>query len=421
MHKSLTLVLAGCALLSSTPALAKSKPTEPTPLGPDLRLALDRVELYSETNKMDDAFALVNKLKQQYPNNPEVLEAEADLNLRMGNRGAGFAALNKAMALDPGNENILDRQRAAIMSQASFVGAGYRYRNTHAAREHFTSLSAQAAASSSVTARIEVENDQLDTKVPITRASGATQDFSDDRQRGSLTFGKTYGSGDEAYISVYAANQVFGAGGQYSHWDMQGATGIEANIHKPDWTYIEMVIGGGSRDNIRLQRKQIITSNLQATLGGGYNRYNLDDITGVANAGAWDLNLAYTMPYSYSGKHKDEITFGAYYTIDAEYFTHVEDRLSGATVFRPLPTSSYEIHAINLSVSKSFTNNVYAEAFGGYGHDRLGDGGPLFGAAIEYALTDHVGLELRGFRTLLGGQQDSEKEDQIAVNLKWRW
>lgn len=419
MQRSITLAI-GYVLLS-TAAWAAPAP-QPTVTTPELRLALDRVELYAETNKIDQAFALVDQLKRQYPNNSQVLEAEADLNLRLGNKGAGLAALNKAVALDPGNENILDRQREAVMGQGPFASAGYRYRNTKSLREHFGGVTAEAPVNATVSARVEAENDHFDTKRPITRTSGVSQNVSGNRQRGSFTLGTSYKGGDEVHGSLYAANQVFGAGAQYSHWDMHGSTGVEANIHKPDWTYVEMVVDGGSRDNIRLQRKQILTSKLQATLGGGFNHYNLDHATGAAEAAAWDLNLAYTCPYSFSGKHGDEVIFGAYYSVDAEYFTNIKNRVdSFGSIYRPLPTSSYEIHAVNLSVSRSFTNELYGEAFGGYAVDRMGDDGPLFGASIEYAPYEHVGIELRGSRTLLGGQHDSEKEDQIALNLKYHW
>lgn len=412
--------LLGASLLAllamSIPAMAQDSQDKKD----ELRLALAKVSLYAETNKLDQAFALIDQLKQDYPDNSQVLRAEADLNLKLGNRGAGFAALSKAVSLDPANEDILERQRSAVLVQGPYASAGYRYRHTTEANEHFAEFAGQATVSPSVGIGLSVQNDHLNTRHDIRRESGALQDFSGNRQRGTLTLAKVYDNGSEAGVMLHANNDGIGGGAQYTLWDRRGATTVQGNLRKPDWNYIEMVIEDGTRDNIRLERKQIITSHLQATLGGGYNRYNLGSDDNVADAAAWDLNIAYNLPYSPSGKNDDEIMFGVYYGVEAEYFGDVDERTAGGATFRPLPAQSYEIHSLNVSASKNLTSQLYGEAYGGYGIDRLGDSGPLFGAALEYSPVEHLGIELRGSRSMQGGISDSGREDQIGLNLKYR-
>jgi tetratricopeptide (TPR) repeat protein len=380
----------------------------------DLRLALDRVSLYAETDRIDDAKALLDQLKHDYPNNPQILLAEANLNLRTGNRGQSFSLLNKALALDPGNENILERQRSTLLSQGPFVSGGYHYRRTDLARENFARFVGQATLAPSVATMLAIENNHLKTRQAIRRSNGTLEDFSGNRQRGSLSVTKLYDGGDELTGSLFAGNDSVGAGAQFSRWDSSGATTIQGNLNRPEWDFVESVIENGTKHNIRLERKQLLSPRLQATLGGGYNQYSLEDVSNAASAGTWDLNLAYTYP-------REEVTLGVYYSVDAEYFTNVEERTVGATTFRPLPASSYEIHSINASISRELSPDLYIEGFGGYGKDRLSEvDGPLFGAALEYALIDGVSLELRGSRGLMG-ERRSQKEDQLGANLKWRF
>jgi len=389
---------------------------------PELRLALDKVALYAETNKLNDAFNLLDQLKEQYPNNPQVLQTEADLNLRIGNRGAGFAALNKAIKLDPHNEDILDRQRTTLLSQGPFAQAGYDFRRTTEAYENREHASGEAMITPSLSASLTVDNDHVHSRTPIIRTNGTSAEFSGDRQRAAATLDKMYDNGNEANATVYGNNNTAGAGAKYSLWDRYGATSLEGDFHRPYWDYVETVIDHGTQDRVRLERKQIISNNWNFTVGGGFNNYNLEHDTNVASAGAWDLNIGYTYPYAVSNKPGDEITLGANYTVDAEYFTHIDHGTNTAgLIYKPLPTSSYEIHALNVSAGKALSSKWYLEGYGGYAVDRLGDNGPLFGAVLEYAPLDHLGIELRGTRSVLGGLGNSERVDQLGMNVKYRW
>jgi len=386
----------------------------------DLRLELAKVSLYSETGKLDAARKLIDKLKAKYPNNPQVLVAEADLNLKLGNRGAGFVELNKAVILDPGNEDILDKQRSALLVQGPFTSGGFDFRRTNEAFEQLENFATQVTVSPSVSLELNVDNDHLYSREPLTRVNGSTENFAGDKQRGTFTLNKMFDSGDQASASIFANNNTPGAGAKYVRWDSTGSTALQGDFHRPDWDYAQMVIGDGTKDDIRLERKQFITNRIEATLGGGFNHYSLQDDFNAASAAAWDLNLGYTYPYQLS--KNDQVTLGAYYDVDAEYFTDVDERTLGGVEYKPLPIQSYEVHSLNVSASKQLMTELYAEAYGGYGVDRFtGSNGPLFGGDMEYALMDNLGLQLRAFHGIMGGVKGSEKEDRLGASLKWRW
>src|SRR5262249_32216465 len=152
-----------------------------------------------------------------------------------------------------------------------------------------------------------------------------------------------------------------GGGAQYSIWDRYGATTLQGNLNKPDWDFVQTVVEDGARDNVRIERRQTITSHLQATLGGGFNHYSMQHVSNAADAAAWGLNVAYAHPYALPEKPGDEVMLGAYYTVDAEYFEHVERRTVNGNTFKPLPANSYEIHALDASISKNISSQLYAE------------------------------------------------------------
>jgi hypothetical protein len=415
-----TLVAITLALLSSSPLWAE--PAETTDDDSDLRLQLARVSLYTETGRYDDAYALIETLKEEYPDNPRVLASEADLNLSMGNSGRGMAALNRAIAIDPGNEDILERQRSVALSQGPFVGGGYDFRRISQAYENMEHVDAQVNISSSLSIGTTLENNDFRGRTPIIYPDGRTSTFVGDKQRGTVTLNKVFESGNEATAAVYGNNDTAGGGLQYRMWDHQGSTTLQLNANRPVWDYPETVAEDGTKDNVRLERRQVITNHLEATLSGVYNNYNLRDDRSAAQAGGWDLNISYTIPFSISEKKHEDVILGAYYTGDAEYFSGVDHRMTpGGIIFSPLPVASYEIHALNASVGSQIASSCYVEAHGGYAIDRMTEEkGPVFGGSLNFSLTDALGFELHGFRTLLGGVNGSEKEEQVGGGLKWR-
>jgi tetratricopeptide (TPR) repeat protein len=386
----------------------------------DLRLDLDRVTLLAETGKFDDAFKLIDQMKEKYPNNSQVLAAEADLNFRIGNNSSAFVQLNKALLLDPGNEDILQRQQAEVLSQGANVSGGFMLRNTDEAYEQLSHATFQSPVNSTVSVAIDLQNDHLHSRTPIIRADGTTQNFSGDEQSGTLLLNKVLENNNEVSGSLYANATVPGAGLQYSWWDHSGVTKVRGEYNRPDWDYVEMVIGDGTKSDFWLERKQVFTNNFNATLGGGYNHYALHDVFDAAQSLGWDANVEYTHPYALFGDSDKELTLNAYYTADAEYFTSTDEEGPLNAQFKPLPVTNYEIHAFNVGASKKLSSQFFAEGYAGYGVNRIdGSNGPLYGAALSYTPVNKLGIEVRGSRTRFGGENNDEREDLLGLNIKW--
>jgi tetratricopeptide (TPR) repeat protein len=402
---------------------AETQPVDDEAVEGELQLQLARVRLLAETRRRDEAFALLKQLKSTYPDNPQLLLAEADLNFQRGNRGAGFALLNKASILDPNNEDIIQRQRAAVITQGPYLEVGHNIRRTSSAYENITHVGGQVTVSNSTSVGVEVENNNFDSRRPIIRPNGVASDFNENRQRASLMLNHVFANGNEATGSLYVANEIVGGGGEYRWWDYRGVTTFQANLYRPNWDFVESVVSRGTKSNVLVQRQQRLTDDITATIGAGFNHYELNDVDNAAQAPTWNANIGYNRNFTLGDGLLRDWNFGAYYNVDAEYYTHVESRVGPGNVrFKPLPAEDYEIHSFYGSLGKAFLESLLVEAYGGYSVNRLtGFSGPLYGTLINYAPMDQLGLEVRASRSQLGGQSNREQVDQVGMNVKWLW
>ena len=431
------------AALLASPAMAKTKKTVSTDDSStsddvaaqdesDLRLALDKVELDADSGKLDEAYSLVNKLKQKYPNNPDVAAAEADLDDRMSSRSSTLSELCLPTALEPTNNDILMRERQYGASGKNSACAGYNRRITTEGLEQISSFDGQVnVLSPSMALVYDLENDHLNTTQPFLRAGGRTeQSFYGNRQQGTVMLQKTFQNHDQAGVSVFGDNNTAGGGLQFVFRDRTGGTSIMANYNKPNWDYVEMIVENGTKSDVHIERKQVITQNLQATVSAGMTHYALQNFDGAADAPGWNFDLDYSRPVRFMSQGpnnpawlSDEFTLGAHYGAEAEYFTFVGHRkdIDGDT-FNPLPTTTYEVHSFTGSIGKVLMTNLDAEVDGGYGVDRIsGSSGPVYGGSLTYTPLQHLGVDIHAMRTLLGGQNNGQKEDISGASLKWTW
>lgn len=386
----------------------------------ELRFRLAQVNLYSETGNLDKAFDLIEALKRDYPLNPRVLAAEAQLNNRIGNYGGAFLGLNKATLLDPFDEDILEQRRAAAAWQGPAIMGGYTYRRTDPAYEQLARASGQFPLTPSMGMRLSLENDHMHTRTPILRQNGESRHFRGDRQRGAVVLNKVFESNHDLSAAIYANNATAGAGLEHGWWDARGSTKLRGEFNRPYWDYIETVIEDGTKSDIHLERKQIFSKDVVGAFGGGYNHYALDGVWDAADALAWNAALEYALPLSFFERTENEINLSASYTADAEYFTFVKRRGPAGGRYKPLSASDYEVHAGTFSIGKTFFSDLLLQGYGGYSYNRLNDnGGPLYGVSLGYSLSDKLNVEFRASHTDSGGENNAQSEDQLGLNLKW--
>ena len=395
----------------------------------DLRLSLDKVELDASTGRLNEGRALLEQLKQKYPSAPEIQALESELQLQNDNRGIAFKEASKL-----GTSGSLDRenhQRAALLSpNGQFVSGGYNFRRTKETYENIETIKGQMAIAPDLALSTTLINDTINTRVPFLHTNGTLQGFSGDRQIGAISADKFFSDGQEVVGSLYAVQNSAGLGGQYRFWDTSGASSISVDFNKPDMDYVESAVEHGTKTNVILERKQIFSEEVQARIDGKYTQYSLDGSSNAASAPGWDFDLDYTYPYIFSSDASstgsflaDPFVFGARYGVGAEYFSHIQSSYSSThTAFSPLPVSSYEVHSFTASATKNIFAGFQAEVSGGIAVNRIaGNSGPIYGLLLNYVIDKEIGVNFHANRDLLGGQNNSEKEDNIGMDLKWMW
>jgi hypothetical protein len=430
-------ILSFAAFLAS-PAMAKSQMANSeddmsAQTESDIRLSLDKVELEADSGKLDEAESMIEKLEAKYPGNPDVRAVAADIDDRMSSRSSAVSELCLPTSLEPNNNDILMREREYGASNKNSACAGYNRRVTGEGYEQIASFDGQVTVlpASGVSLIYDLENDHLNTTEPFERASGGLpQSFYGDRQQGTLMLQKNFANHDQAGLAVFGNDAEAGAGAQYVMRDRTGGTSIQVNYNQPNWDYVEMIVQNGTKSDIVIERKQVITQNLQATLSGNVTHYALQNMWGAADAPGWNFNLDYSRPVKFFNQGdndpswmNDEFTLGAHYGVEAEYFTYVARRTDiDNETFNPLPTTTYEVHSFTGSIGKELLTNLDAEVEGGYGVDRIsGTSGPLYGGSLTYSPLQHLGVDVHAMRTLLGGQNNGQKEDIAGAALKWTW
>lgn len=387
----------------------------------ELRMALAKVSLYSETNQKSKAFALMDELNEKYPNNTEVMMAAADLNMRVDNQGSAYKYINNAHKLDPLNEDILERRNSVLQERRPFVLLGGGIKHSNQSDEQTVTAGVRVFVMPTVSASIIAENNNVKSKDAVIRANGEAQKFDDSIQRATLSLSKLFDNGDGADAFVNAGNQSVGGGAEYTISDRYGSTSLRASYAKPEWDFIETQVGNGTKDSVYIVRKQHIVNNLEAVIGGGVGRYNLEDDSSVAKSKGFDFNLAYSYPYQFSQEVGDQVNLGLAYNVGAEYFFDRKEKInSNGDVFYPFPAASYEVHSLTASVSKSIIPNLSVDGFAGYAVDRFGSKGPIFGAGATYSPANNLSIEVLGSRSIIG-ENVSGKVDQFNINLKIHW
>ena len=391
----------------------------------DLRIALDKVTVAANTGDLAGALEMINKLEAKYPNNPQVMEVATDLYAQMENRGMAFMMASQSAQ----TQDVVDRQRRILLSpKGAYVAAGYNNRHTTEAYENMVTLNGQIDLAPDMALSATFLNNYISTNEAFTRANGTTQSFYGFRQTGAVSLNKFFTDGQEVTGTVYGLGNNAGVGAKYSMWDATGVSSVSADYNRPESDYVQLAVQHGTNNNVMIERKQFFTPEITAHIDGKYTFYSMDHAENVAEAPGWDFNFDYVHPFDVFGSRDPNaidgpITFGFHYDVNAEYFTHVAGaRDTAGNLFHPLPVSTYEVHAFTASLGKTFWDGLKGEVTGGYGVNRIADNaGPIYGFLVNYSPIKHVDLELHANRTLLGGQNNGEKEQNIGADVKYSW
>jgi hypothetical protein len=385
-----------------------------------LELSLTRVRLLMETAQTDDAFQLIESLKKDYPDNTDVLTAEAELYFYTNNRGKSLEVIRHAAQIDPENEDILERANEILSGQETFAAAEGEFRKTgDSQREYITRVKGQVTMNRPLALAVILENNRL-RATDFTRTNGTVETIRDDFMRGEIGGIYTINNGDQAKASLYLAENTVGVGANYGLLDSMGISTFGAEYNRPNWEYTALVVDEGTRDSLYVSRTHIITPRLVALGKLSLNRYNVEDIDDVARSGGVEFNVDYTLPQRYTRNYLGENSLVKLdYIFNAEYSFDVTERTDPLIGdYTPLALQHYEIQTVEIVVQKKLFNTLNLQAHGGYAADRFGGSGPVLGGSASWQPTNNIVLEALATRTI--NKEDTGDEiDVVGVNVKW--
>lgn len=385
-----------------------------------LRLDLSRVNLYLESNQPDKAMALLQELKTRYPDNPDILAAEASAYLHTGNRGKSLALLNHLSELSPGNGAIRRMRTEAISVATPFAALEQNTINTgDNITEYVTRFTGSMRYSPQLAIGTSIEYNNIDAD-NVTQFDGTTGPVDTDNSRGEIYGTYGFNNGNQSTLSLYLAEGIIGGGASYSYIDTRGATTLKLALQRPDWEFIEEAIDRGRRDTVMLSRSHLFSPRLNLVVNASLNRYGLNDEYDIATSRAFNGGLSYLLPRMPGWdmtKHHAGIRFD--YGLDSEYPFHVEKRtnIAGAS-YEPLPLNSREVHSLNATFTQALTPSFSYEISGGYAYDRLGGDGPLLSALLTWKPIDRLLLEAIASRSIRT-ETTSESVENIGIKAKW--
>ncbi|MDF1791060.1 MAG: hypothetical protein P1U88_04075 [Thalassobaculaceae bacterium] len=339
-----------------------------------VRLDYYRALALIESGAIADGRAILVRLLRADPRNIEVMLLLARAEEQMGRPRRAVMLYDHTLALDPNLPGaIRDRQRLA-RDLADTAHLSTLYQDVeNGETQTITTLDGKRSGGEGLTLGYTLENRTM-VAGAVTRRDGTVERFEGDRQRGSLTLTPPRDGDVQVAGSLFASNQVVGAGVALDLDHGNRTVGVEARWSEPTFNFVEGIIDGGARDRIGADWQWSYDDTYEFSAGSALNRYTLGG--DHAGAGAeFILAARRRLP-----EHWMLSTIG--YRLDAEYILNAQDNpASGAEL---LPLSSREGHTIDVTTERDIGPYLRAQGLAGYTYDRLNGGGPLAEVNLTY-------------------------------------
>lgn len=295
--------------------------------------------------------------------------------------GFGLKALDNyasAHLIAPYNEDYLRAYSLTLDPYRPYALGEREYRKTGATqKEHFTRFGAAWNDSISSQFQLYLESDNfelLDYTQPsnglvIPKKTGT-------RCRGEASWLYHYPEGVDLLSQVYFGKHHLGWGVKSAFLDCSGSWigGIEYN--RPNWDYVSTLADYGARNRLYVERTQLFSDRLAASLFIAGNRYFMGQVHGIAGESiGWQMAINYRLCRlsSLVDMFGHDSTLVLSYSVDAEYPTWQARKSSlDGTCFEPLALSELETQTLQFILNKSLHRWMKFQANFGFAYDRFG-------------------------------------------------
>jgi hypothetical protein len=378
-----------------------------------LRLQLLYARLELETGATDKALARLESLAPTYEEYPEYRAYQANAEYYAGNLKRGLNLVKRAQVGDPMNEDIAYLRRNIERFHAEHVKIDHEWQKLGDHRMNITTLEARKQFDNSIEVSAQIQHNLLDTDT-VRRASGAIMKVDGQRWRGTFSLAKFMEDSSIIEGSIYVNANTPGAGLSYQFVNPLGTTQAYVQYHKPYWDVVEAIVEDATRDRAAVWHLWRPDPKWSVRVDGGYNRYNIDGESGLADSVGvqatvlrtlWDKHPYVALAYGYDGEYMlGDIKRGG----------------TAGSSYKLLPLRSREVHALSGIFYEDFTPDTNGELNLGYAVDRLGGHGPSMEARLTHYLTDEFDVQLRA---RYGLETNNTDNDALSVGgyARWTW
>lgn len=353
------------------------------------RLDLLRARLLLQAQELDAARRAYAALHAEAPAEPEPLAGLASVEMAAGRWRRALELYRQAAALAADKSVLVDAMDAIEREQTGSARLDVARRLTYggaltaAVRADAIDAAVAARAEESWRWSIAAETVAVQTDAVRRASDGTIAAFKGTRERGDLDLQFDALNGSVGVASVYAGGTRAGLGGLWRQLDDRGAWRTELDWQRPNWDYVEGIVGNAWRDRLGFGRSERLQAAWSARLDLFYNRYGLPDTSDAARSTTATGELRYTGLAGIAG-------LAATYGFDAEYLSHLATRRTASgDAYAPLPVLDREVHSASLgyvgSVGGVGGGVISVNGYAGAGLDRFGHGGPI--AALTLAWT----------------------------------
>jgi protein involved in temperature-dependent protein secretion len=382
----------------------------------DLRLQLLYARIEQETGQQTRARQRLAALQQYYPQEPQLIAYQANVERTNGNPIGAMNMLRHAQALAPENEDYAVLEREIRRTQnTNFIKADHEWRSFGKNNEQITTLSGATRVTDRAEIGFNLRNNEMDTNTIRNAESGLIGDYNTSRQAGEVYAAYYFEDGSRAQGSLFANNSKTGVGFNYALNTGIGRSEVLADLNRPYWDFVEAAYEEATRSRVGFRHSAMLTPNTSLGLEGSMNQYNTHLEDNVIGSGLVRANVVHALRQS-----QPYLAMG--YGFDGEYL-HGNDKVridNRGNAYKLLPLVSREVHAITGSMQYDLTPSTHTSLVGGWAYDRLSEQGPLIEGRITQDITDRVEAGVRA-RYGLQTNDSANNATNVGAHMQYKF
>lgn len=382
-------------------ALAPAVVAPATPAGSrsDLRLDLIETEIKSRSGDSAGAREDLLTLEKQTNGDPDVLKQLATVEQRLGGWNRAMGAYDRVLSKNPEDDSVEAERSRLYREYGPRLRQDFDWVNTSQQDQQYVSLtSGRWFPATGSELGFEFEWRKVMSYIPVTLATGITQNVNADRVRGNLYWAYDRGNGQQIKTTIFGQDDWPGASVAYRWRDTDVETTATAAVMQPFWEVLTGITNEGRVSYGDLTHNRNLFDRYPFSISGRLSQYGVSDMNNVGQSVAGKLAVRY--PF-----RQWSWLQSAGYAIDTEYFHNVTQQTNSAGVlYQPLPLTQRFVNTVDIAIGdKAFKDQMRWDAFGGYSYDIINNHGPIAGLNLSWLPNDRFEMGARAAYSATGG------------------